>query len=239
VLQEGSDKDSQLPIWFQAIKNVSALHSAVDTLPTIISLVAGSLIAGPGVSFFGYYKPFMLFGCILMSVGTGLMTTFKPNTAHPKWIGYQVILGLGGGMSFQQPLMAAQVVLSEEDLSTGTAAIILAQTLGSAVSISIAQSVFTNRLEFGLKSVPEVNPNIVQNAGATNLKAAIDPRYLPSVIIQYNKAITETFYIPAAFASLLIIGAIGIEWRSVKEVKGKEVNEVSASTELAAATHHA
>lgn len=142
-------------------------------------------------------------------------------------------------MSFQQPLMAAQVVLDEEDLSTGTAAIILAQTLGSAVSISIAQSVFTNRLVSGLRSVPEVNPSIVQNAGATNLKAAVDPRYLANVIIQYNKALTETFYLPTAFASLLIIGAIGIEWRSVKEVKEKDLAKVTASTELAVVTHHA
>lgn len=33
-----------------------------------------------------------------------------------KWIGYQVVLRLGTGMSFQQPPSAAQVVLSDEDL---------------------------------------------------------------------------------------------------------------------------
>ena len=143
-------------------------------------------------------------------------------------------------MSFQQPLMAAQVVLAEEDISTGTASIVLAQTLGSAVAISIAQNVFTNRLIFGLKSVPEVNPKIVLDAGATNIKTAVDPQYLAGVIFQYSKALTQTFYIPAAFASLLIVGAAGIEWRSVKEAKKSSiVDEMTTSTELAAATHHA
>ena len=218
----------QLPIWFQAIKGASALDSGVMTLPTMISLIVGSLIAGPAVTILGYYKPFMVLGCVLMSIGTGLMTTFQPNTGYAMWIGYQVLLGFGGGVAFQQPLIAAQVVLNKEDLSTGMAVIILAQTLAGAVAISTAQSVFANRLMFGLKSVPQVNPKIVENAGATNLKTAVDARYLPDVIYWYNRALTQTYYLAAAMAALLIIGATGIEWRSVKEKKEDGSKEPAA-----------
>ena len=161
----------------------------------------------------------MILGCILSSFGTGFMTTFKPWTGHSTWMGYQILLGLGSGMSFQQPLLAAQVVLSEEDLSIGTAAGILVRNLGSAVSISIAQSIFTNKLVKGLEVIPSVDPKIVQDAGATNLRTAVSAQSLPSVLLAYNKALTDTYYLAAALAAFLIVGAIGIEWRSVKEKK--------------------
>ena len=45
-----------------------------------------------------------------MSVGTGLMTTFRSNTRSPMRIEYQVLFGFGGGVAFQQPMVAAQVV---------------------------------------------------------------------------------------------------------------------------------
>lgn len=208
------------------------------TLPIMLSLIVGSLLSGPAVSFFGYYKPFMVLGCILMSIGIGFMTTFEPDTGHPEWIGYQVLLGLGGGISFQQPLIAAQVVLSEKDLPIGTAAVTFAQTFGGAVSISIAQAIFTNKLVSGLKSIPQVNPRIVQDAGATNLKNSVDPRYLARVITVYSKALTESYCLAVAFASFLIVGAVGVEWKSVKEDK-KKTTDMTASVELAGAIHHA
>lgn len=216
--------DFYLPIWFQAIKGVSAFQSAVMTLPIIISLVVGGIISAPAISFFGYYKPFMILGCILTSLGTGFLTTFKPWTGHSKWIAYQVLAGLGSGMSFQQPLLAAQVVLSEDDLSIGTAAVILAQNLGSAVSISIAQSIFTNKLVKELEEIPSVNPKVVQDAGVTNLREAVSAQSLPSVILAYDKALTDSYYLATAFATLMIVGAIGIEWRSVKEKKDTNIS---------------
>ncbi len=201
------------------------------TLPIVLALVAGSLISGPAISYFGYYKPFMFLGCILTSVGVGVMTTFKPYTGHTKWIGHQVILGLGSGMSFQQPLLTAQVVLKDEDLSIGTAVVFLAQNLGSAICISIAQSIFTNQLTKGLEKIPQVDSKIVQEAGATNLRTAVSAQDLPSVISAYNQALVGTFYLAAAIATLLIVGAVGTENKSVKEKKGNVEEEAAKKAE--------
>jgi hypothetical protein len=52
--------------------------------------------------------PWMIAGTILMSIGFGLITTFKPDTDSPKWIGLQVLAGVGVGLGMQQPLMAVQ-----------------------------------------------------------------------------------------------------------------------------------
>ncbi|KAJ7764906.1 major facilitator superfamily domain-containing protein [Mycena metata] len=206
-----------LPIWFQAIKGVSAVKSGIDNLPMILSLVISSLIAGGIISAIGYYTPFMILSSILMGVGAGLISTFNPSTQHAHWIGFQIIYGFGVGFGMQQPIMAAQTVLSLEDIPTGTSLIMFAQTLGGALFVSVGQNVFTNKLASGLASnVPGVDPSIVLNAGATSLRDAVDPQYLSAVISVYNEALVNVFYVSVAMACLSLAGSLAMEWRSIK-----------------------
>ncbi|KAJ6544229.1 putative HC-toxin efflux carrier [Mycena capillaripes] len=206
-----------LPIWFQAIKGVSAVKSGIDNLPMILSLVVSSLLAGGIITAVGYYTPFMIISTVFMGVGAGLISTFGVNTGHAHWIGYQVIYGLGIGFGMQQPIMAAQTVLSLQDIPTGTSLIMFAQTLGGALFVSVGQNVFTNKLKDGLASrVPSVDPATVLGAGATSLRTAVDASILPAVIAVYNDALVSAFYVSVAMAALSLIGALAIEWKSVK-----------------------
>jgi hypothetical protein len=206
-----------LPIWFQAVKGASAVTSGIMNLPMLISLVLVSIIAGITVTVVGYYTPFMYAGTVLASVGLGLITTFTPDTAHPKWIGYQVIAGLGVGMGMQQPLMAVQTVLDIKDVPTGTSVIVFVQTLGGALFVSIAENVFTNKLvEYCAEYAPAVDPRLILGTGATSVQSTISPEYLPGVTLAYNNALTQTFYVGTALAALSIVGCIFVEWKSVK-----------------------
>jgi hypothetical protein len=94
-----------LPIWFQAIKGVSATKSGIMNLPAILSLVIMSMLSGGLVTVLGYYTPFMIASSVLMSIGAGLLTTFATDTGHAKWIGYQVLFGMGVGLGMQQTLI--------------------------------------------------------------------------------------------------------------------------------------
>lgn len=95
-----------LPIFFQAVFSVSAVQSGLMNLPMLIASVVLSVVAGGLVTAFGYYTPFMIAGSVLMAVGAGLITTFDLTTGRDKWIGYQVIAGMGVGLSLQQSLMS-------------------------------------------------------------------------------------------------------------------------------------
>ncbi|KAF3911077.1 hypothetical protein AA313_de0205070 [Arthrobotrys entomopaga] len=209
-----------VPIWFQAIKSVSATKSGIMNLPMILSLVLMSLVAGGLVTVTGYYNPFIIGSTILATIGAGLMSTWEVDTNHSKWIGYQAIFGLGIGMGMQQPLIAVQNVLKNRDIATGTAVIIFAQTLGGALSISIAQNVFNNQLIKNLAAeVPNLDVNVVLSTGATSLKSTLPAQFLPGVLKAYNLAITQTFYIAVAYMGLSIFGAVAMEWKSVKGKK--------------------
>ncbi|KAI9887005.1 MAG: MFS sugar transporter [Watsoniomyces obsoletus] len=215
-----------LPIWFQAIKGDSAVKSGIDNLPMILGVVILSIISGGIVTVIGYYTPFMIASSVIMAVGAGLLTTLEVDTPASKWIGYQAILGIGIGMGLQQTFIAVQTVLPMSDIAMGTTIVVFLQTLGGALFIAVAQNVFTNKLEEGLVGVANLEPGIVLRTGATSLKNVIPRESLPGVLVAYNAAITETFYVGVAMASLTIIGSAGMEWKSVK---GKKITAGGAA----------
>ncbi|KAI0137054.1 putative efflux pump [Xylariales sp. AK1849] len=213
-----------LPVWFQAVQGVSAVDSGIRNLPMLISVVILSICAGGLITALGYYAPFMIAGTILMSVGAGLISMFNPDTPSSVWIGYQIVYGAGVGLGMQQPLMAVQTALDIKDVPTGTSVIVFLQTLGGALFVSVAQSIFTNQLVESLATyVPELDPSIVLVTGATNLQHTVPAEFLSGVILAYSTALTKAFLVSVGLAAFTIIGSIFIPWKSVKG-KNVEVN---------------
>jgi hypothetical protein len=184
------------------------------------------MTAGVAVTVLGYYTPFMLVSSVLMAIGAGLLSTFETDSNSPKWIGYQFLFGAGVGFGMQQTLIAVQTTLAADDVAIGTAIMMFTQTLGGALFISVGQNVFTNQLIKNLGAVvPDLDPKIVLAVGATELKNAIPAQFLPGVLTAYNLALTQTFYVSVAAASLSIIGAVFVEWKSMK---GKQITMAAA-----------
>ncbi|KAK0750038.1 major facilitator superfamily-domain-containing protein [Schizothecium vesticola] len=215
-----------LPIWFQSVKGASAVESGIMNLPMLISVVVMSVFAGAAVTIWGYYTPFMLVSVVFTTIGYGLLTTFTPSTASPKWIGYQILAGVGIGLGMQQPLMAVQTVLDINDVPTGTAIVVFAQTLGGALFVSIAQNVFTNKLvEYVAEYAPGFgDPLAILMIGATSVQKLPPGEVLEGVTRAYNDSLTKTFVVFTALSGVAIIGAAFTEWKSVK---GKKVEMIA------------
>lgn len=207
----------KLPIWFQVIKNASATKSGIMNIPMILGVILTSMLAGGLVTLIGYYTPFMILSSIILSIAAGLLTTLQPTSPHPKWIGYQALLGIGHGMGLQQPMIVVQTALPVTDVPSATAIIMFSQTLGGAVFVSVAQNVFQNCLVRNLREkAPGVDAGRVLGAGATMVRKVVDEKDLAKVLLAYNDAITETFYVGVAMAVLSILGTVGVQWLSVK-----------------------
>ena len=157
------------------------------------------------------------------------LTTLTLSPQHSAWIGYQALFGLGSGLGMNQPLMAAQTVLPLDDVSIGTALVIFGQTLGGAIFVSAAQNVFTNTLLTNLQhSLPEINPELVLSAGATALRKVVEGQGLGKEAVAraaeaYSGALVKAFQMATGLACVTIIGAVGMEWKSVKE-EGRDVS---------------
>ncbi|KAH7371482.1 major facilitator superfamily transporter [Pyrenochaeta sp. MPI-SDFR-AT-0127] len=210
-----------IPLWFQAIKGVSAMQSGINTIPLVLSVVVGSILSGGLVQKIGYYTPFMILGSCFMAVGTGLLTTWNMGTSTGMWIGYEIIIGFGVGCTMQHPNIAVQTVLPKHDVPIGTAVLSLCQTLGGAVFTAVGQNLYIDKFSGGLERIGGLDPGHILDAGATDLTSFVPEALRQRVLEAYNDALTNgTFFAALIVACLAVPAALGMEWRSVKENQG-------------------
>lgn len=81
-----------LPIWYQAIKGLSAVTAGIRLLGYFLSTVLFVIGSGIAVSRIGYYTPWLIIGTALSIVGCGLLTTLRVTTSTAASIGFQVCI---------------------------------------------------------------------------------------------------------------------------------------------------
>jgi hypothetical protein len=209
-----------LPFYFQAVKGTTAEGSGIRTIPYLVSITLSSIVVGGCITALGPYVPFTYAGAAIFAVGSGMIYTLKVNSNAGMWIGYQILAGAGAGACVQIPFIAVQVVLNKKDMPSGNAVAIFFNSLGGAISISIAQNIFSNTL---IKEIPIYAPNadpaVIIGAGATNIRAVTSTADLPGVLEAYNVAVTSSFILPIACAGLACLCCLLFEWKSVKGKK--------------------
>ena len=227
-----------IPIWFQAVKGASAIESGIMNLPMVLGLAITSVLAGILTRKIGYYAPWMILASILAPIGAGLISTFTPTTGHPSWIGFQAILGIGVGFGIQQPLVAAQTVLAKKDVPTGASVMMFSQLLGGTVFISVGNNLLDLHLANNLAQIPGLDVGAIVKAGATELRNSIPAAELPQVLVAYNDALRTVFYLAVAMTCAMSVGALAMEWKSVKQghqkppTKGTDIETEKSGKDL-------
>jgi MFS family permease len=206
-----------LPIWFQAVDGISAIDSGIHLLPMLLSVVVASILTGLLVSRIGYYTPFMIFGVCLTAIGAGLLTTLEIGTSAGTWIGFQILYGFGFGSCAQAPNMAAQTVLRREEVAIGASLMFFGMQLFGAVFTSVGQNVLDNQLAKRLAGIPGISPRLIQSTGATELLNLIPTEYHAAALDAYNDSLRVCFQIGLIVACLAILGALSMEWRTVRK----------------------
>lgn len=220
-----------LPIYFQSIDGTSAANSGVRNLPFIIGIAIFTIVSGMAISIWGHYTSFMVVGSVLTTIGAGLVFTLDIGSSSGKWIGYQVIAGVGSGLSFQVPIIVAQGVADPADVSSISAIILFFQTISGAVFISIAQVLFTNKLlQSVAANVSGVNPALVVITGATELRDKWSGETLMGILRSYMDGLKDAYTLAIAVggvAVLISVLTVAIDNRSLK-VKEKLQEDAEA-----------
>jgi hypothetical protein len=206
-----------LPIWFQVVDGISAIGSGIHLLPMLLSVVVSSILTGLLVSRIGYYTPFLIFGISLTAIGAGLLTTLEVGTSAGKWIGFQILYGFGFGSCAQTPNMAAQTVLRREEVAIGASLMFFGLQLFGAIFTSVGQNVLDNQLAKRLAGIPGISPRLIQSTGATELLNLIPTKYHVTALVAYNDSLRVGFQVGLIVACLAILGALSMEWRTVRK----------------------
>jgi len=225
-----------MAIYFQSVKGVEALLSGVYFLPAILSQMFLAVLSGAiglllqnsfidisnwrTVNRLGYYLPWGVISGVLVPIGSGLISTLRPESAPVKWIFYQIIAGTGRGCGMQMAVVAIQNHISMAHLSIGMSIMMVAQTFGGALFITFGQTIFSAGIKTALpKFAPSVNVREVIEAGATHFRDVVKKENLLGVVLAYNEAVNHVFYLVTATGVLVFVFSWGLGWKSVKKQK--------------------
>ena len=95
-----------------------------------------TILSGGLISKFGFYVPILLAGSAITTIGTGLLYTLDIGTPSSHWIGYQALVGIGLGLSFQVPMIANQSFVKPSQISSVTAITLCKSMLTPSYAIS-------------------------------------------------------------------------------------------------------
>ncbi|KAK5659924.1 hypothetical protein OQA88_13388 [Cercophora sp. LCS_1] len=118
------------------------------------------------------------------------------------------------------PIIALQNFLPEKDIAVGTAFIMFGHTMGGAIFISLAQTIFIGGLRVLIPIyAPGIDPNLIIG-GESGLRSAPSGTMpeMAGILVAITKSINRVFYMTAGAGAAAFIFAWGIGWRDIRKV---------------------
>jgi Na+/melibiose symporter-like transporter len=109
-----------LPYFFATVKGMLPLQVELMSCAYPLRASLTTIFSGAAISKFGVYEPFMWAGSLIFVASSAMFLTLRQDSSIVMLIGSQVLNGIGFGAATEIPFMAVQVVLSKEDIATGS-----------------------------------------------------------------------------------------------------------------------
>ncbi|CCM00830.1 uncharacterized protein FIBRA_02872 [Fibroporia radiculosa] len=192
-----------LPVYFQASKLASPIHSGVDMFGLGFTIPIFAIATGVSVEVFHRYRPQNYIGWMLITLGFGLLSILDVYSSTAMFIGLELIIGTGMGMVWigtQFPILAPLPFSNNAHaLAFFTFVRCFAQSWGIVIGGTVLQNVLRNRLpESFISTLP----------GGTQLVYSIIPR-IPYLTESLKEEVRVTFAESATLIWRVMIGVSG------------------------------
>ncbi|KAF2692141.1 MFS general substrate transporter [Lentithecium fluviatile CBS 122367] len=208
-----------LPIYFQSVKGTSALISGINFLALALPQIGFTVLSGWLASRFGYYTPYLIGGTLVSVPGSYLLTMLDLNTNLGTWVAFFLVVAIGTGLSINHPYTAVQAILTEANVPVGNAIMQFTFSLGGALSLCVAQTIFANKLRHEvLYHVSEDLVDEVLAAGAYGLPDLSQglPDRLLALRHAYRNALLEVFIFALAASGAELLCSLFFEHLNLK-----------------------
>jgi EmrB/QacA subfamily drug resistance transporter len=142
-----------LPLYLQAIKEMSPTRSGLALLPMIFGIFVSSIPSGQLMSKTGRYKIYPIISAILVAVAMLAMSTLSLTTPYWQLALYMFVMGAGLGLSLQIVVTAAQNSVAGKNMGVATSTVTFFRSMGGAIGTALFGAVLTSRLEVHLRDV--------------------------------------------------------------------------------------
>ncbi|CAO3636332.1 unnamed protein product [Mucor fragilis] len=222
-----------LPIYFQVVRNDSAMWSGIRLIPMQMVLTVLSTIVGVSISKTGIYRPLICVGMALLTMWIGLFSLFKEDTPFSEIYGITIIGGAGLGFLFSSTIIALQASVEPKDIAVVTGLGNFARILGGALGVAISSAVLNSQLTQELpKYLPmEEAAKVIQSSEYVN--HGLPAEYLETTLRVYVESLQLIWYVLIPMAGLGFISSLFVKHHSIRshkraaEKKAKEEEEAA------------
>lgn len=152
-------------IYFQVIKDTSALGSGLHLLPMIIAVVISSISGGMFIQKTRRIKIVALTSGLLGPIGAGLICLLDVDSTFSQQVGLLILAGIAIGLQMQPTMMSVQLVAPKAPGSTilATTFVNFFRSMISAIAADLAGTVYNTSLtNYYDKAIKEqTNQNIL------------------------------------------------------------------------------
>jgi hypothetical protein len=233
---------TMLPTYLQAVHGVSATLSGVYQLPVTASNITAMFAASMTISKTGQLLPFLYAGPLIYLLGAVLIQQLQVDSPLSWVLGAAIPVGAGFGFTIQGCILAVQNACStpetREDMPVAATMEVFSQQLGRSVAISVAQSVFVQKLHSGLKALAATEPQdegVLLNLAEQGLEQMVrimdtlDSVVRAGVKSALSTAMTSAFILPVAAMALASVATLLVERRNI-DVSKKPAPVVAAGS---------
>ncbi len=215
-----------LPVYFQAVKGMSATESGLALIPAVLGIILTSVGSGVLMGNTGRYKIYPIAGAVMLIAALGAMSFITPDTNYWLIAAEMLLFGGGLGMSFQVINTAVQNAVPLRDMGAATSAVTFFRSLGGSVGTALFGAILTSKLASYLATSLADNPQPVDPAttGApaidTNNIAAIQALPEPVkgfVLNAFSDALGDVFLWALPFCLVALVVALFLREIPLKE----------------------
>lgn len=171
-----------LPLYFQAVLGSSVLSAGLLLLPFALSTSCAAVAGGIYIKLTGRHLDTIISGFALRILGFGLLIDLPETRVWSKIIIYQIIGGIGAGLSTQPLLVALQSNVPANDFAVATATFGFMRNIGLSFGVVAGGAIFQNSMINQAHSLAESYGSDVADmlAGAESIAEASSVTSLPS-----------------------------------------------------------
>lgn len=157
----------------------------------------------------GEFQLIAIAGNVLITIGSALTYTLGVDAPAHQWIGYQIPAGIGLGLSVQIALIACQALVDAPDLSTVSAMALFFQLLAGAVWLSVAQTLFGNKLLSSLvRKFGSARADSLFHAGPLEMRAMLSKEELQDAVEAYMEGIKTAYAVALALGAAALVVSV-------------------------------
>jgi EmrB/QacA subfamily drug resistance transporter len=207
--------------YFQISLGKSPTVAGLMSLPMIFGLLVSSTIAGQLITKYGRWKPYLVSGAVVMTIGMLLLSTIDSHTSVLMLSLFMAVLGVGVGMLMQNLVLAAQNDVPAAELGATTSALTFFRSMGGAIGVSALGAVLASRVTTLLAE--RFGPAATGGGTAKVPDLATLPPAVRAIVADvYGDATADLFLVGAPIALLAVIAVIFIKEKALHTLSGDE-----------------